>query len=329
MAGRNIVGCNINCLQPGISPCVVDCDITDCNGHGTHIGGCAAASGGISGIAPGASLVALKVFEECSSGGVTPVDIRRAINWAVDNSEQYNISVISISIGYFIIYTDGHCDGRNAFITIFNGINLALEVGIGTVIAAGNGGSSEGIDAPACLSNAIPVAATKKDDTVANYSNYNELVKLFATGGDVDGGGWINTTEMGGGYGTTGGTSASTPMVAASIAILRQFLDAIGEIDTLDPFELEEILFQTGDPIIGLPPESWTRINVQAAVQRLIDDLVTPGDLNLDGVISTNDLLLLFANWGTCPDCNDCPADLDGDCNVSTSDLLILFANWG
>ena len=54
-----------------------------------------------------------------------------------------------------------------------------------------------------------------------------------------------------------------------------------------------------------------------------------PSDLNGDGVVNTIDLLLLFANWGSCADCGDCPADLDNDCSVSTSDLLVLFSNWG
>ena len=57
-----------------------------------------------------------------------------------------------------------------------------------------------------------------------------------------------------------------------------------------------------------------------------------PADLDADGVIGMNDLLLLLASWGPCPDCDTpatCPADLDGDCVVGISDLLIVLANWG
>lgn len=53
------------------------------------------------------------------------------------------------------------------------------------------------------------------------------------------------------------------------------------------------------------------------------------GDLNGDGVVNTKDLLILFANWGVCGDCNACPADLDGDCQVEINDLSILLDNWG
>ncbi|MCH8825192.1 MAG: hypothetical protein IH984_16985 [Planctomycetes bacterium] len=49
-----------------------------------------------------------------------------------------------------------------------------------------------------------------------------------------------------------------------------------------------------------------------------------PWDLDGSGAVGTNDLLLLFAQWGQV----GTPADFDGG-GVSTSDLLILFANWG
>ena len=54
------------------------------------------------------------------------------------------------------------------------------------------------------------------------------------------------------------------------------------------------------------------------------------GDLNGDGIVGTGDMLIMFANWGPCPDPpDDCPADLNGDGTVGIADLLILFANWG
>ena len=61
--------------------------------------------------------------------------------------------------------------------------------------------------------------------------------------------------------------------------------------------------------------------------------LLTPiqaplGDLNGDGIVGIADMLIMFANWGPCSDCNNCPADLNGDCTVGVADLLILFANW-
>ena len=49
-----------------------------------------------------------------------------------------------------------------------------------------------------------------------------------------------------------------------------------------------------------------------------------PWDLHNSGSVDTNDLLSLFAQWGTAG-----PGDFDGNGIVNTNDLLILFANWG
>ncbi len=52
-------------------------------------------------------------------------------------------------------------------------------------------------------------------------------------------------------------------------------------------------------------------------------------DLDGNGIVSTSDLLILFTNWGICPDDAYCDADFDYSGVVSTADLLNLFVNWG
>lgn len=57
---------------------------------------------------------------------------------------------------------------------------------------------------------------------------------------------------------------------------------------------------------------------------------LSDGDINVDGVIDTADLLLLLGAWGDCPPPpDDCSADLNGDHRVDVLDLLILLGNWG
>ncbi|HRP62888.1 MAG TPA: SGNH/GDSL hydrolase family protein [Phycisphaerales bacterium] len=55
----------------------------------------------------------------------------------------------------------------------------------------------------------------------------------------------------------------------------------------------------------------------------------TPGDLNQDGAIDVQDLLILLGAWGPCTDVNNCPADINLDGNVDVQDLLVLLGNWG
>jgi hypothetical protein len=69
-------------------------------------------------------------------------------------------------------------------------------------------------------------------------------------------------------------------------------------------------------------------------VEALIDDFAVsvleceesecPEDINGDGVVDTEDLLILLGNWGNAGD-----GDVDGDGVVGTADLLMLLAAWG
>ena len=51
-----------------------------------------------------------------------------------------------------------------------------------------------------------------------------------------------------------------------------------------------------------------------------------PADVNGDGVVGTDDLLLIIRLWGPCVECE---SDLNGDGMVGTDDLLALLASWG
>lgn len=50
------------------------------------------------------------------------------------------------------------------------------------------------------------------------------------------------------------------------------------------------------------------------------------GDIDGDGVINVNDLLMLIGAWGTC---DGCPEDIDENGVVNVNDLLIAIAAWG
>ena len=63
------------------------------------------------------------------------------------------------------------------------------------------------------------------------------------------------------------------------------------------------------------------------SVGRLFPELVeVPGDIDGDGIVGVNDLLMMIAAWGTCP--TDCPEDLNGDGIVDVLDILELLSFW-
>ena len=50
------------------------------------------------------------------------------------------------------------------------------------------------------------------------------------------------------------------------------------------------------------------------------------GDLDGDGIVGVEDLLIVISEWGPC---SGCVADIDGNGVVDVEDLLIVIANWG
>ena len=71
------------------------------------------------------------------------------------------------------------------------------------------------------------------------------------------------------------------------------------------------------------PP--WTG-TANFCIKGLTDaDASIPGDVNGDGVVNVEDLLLLLAAWGPC---EGCPEDINGDGVVNVEDLLTLLGNW-
>lgn len=263
---KNILGCNLDCTDG--STCPLDCSATDTVGHGTHVAGIVAASGGIFGIGKGANLISTKVFLDGNPNTDTFL-LMRAVNWCKNNAATYNISVISMSVASDALYSD-YCDSESS--QLAQAINSAVANNIAVVVSSGNDGSTTGITLPACMSNAIPVAATDKSDNVASFSNYNWMVKLFAPGVNITS---TRIMDRGGGYGQSSGTSMSAPMVSGAIAILNQEFAAAGKAKSQHPkTDIEQALFDSGEDINGLSRNSWTRIHVLNALYEL--DIVNP-----------------------------------------------------
>ncbi|MFH1127217.1 MAG: S8 family serine peptidase, partial [archaeon] len=195
-----------------------DSDAADDNGHGTHVAGIVAASGGIDGVAKGANIIAIKVAN--ITGWADDSDIIWAIDWCIDNSSKYNISVISLSMGGGSY--DDYCDSDSGLTGLKRAIDKAVANNICFVAATGNAGSTTGVAAPACLFNATRVGATTNadviwDDVLSGTNrgvNFSDI--LLAPGVS------ITSTLNGGGYGAMTGTSMATPHVSGAIALLSQ-----------------------------------------------------------------------------------------------------------
>ncbi len=211
LLGKNALGgtANIDCINEN---CVANTSVSDDHGHGTFVSGIAVANGNIKGISPGAKIIGIKVLN--AQGGGYEDDLKLGMEWCINNSQTYNISVISMSLGTTTLYTTA-CDNVDDALNLTGTINDAYAKNITLAAATGNTGSSTGIASPACITKATSVGATDKNDAI--IFNRNIMTDLLAPGSS------INSTTLGGSYSSASGTSMSTPHVSGAFALLQQF----------------------------------------------------------------------------------------------------------
>ena len=112
-------------------------------------------------------------------------------------------SVMSISLGG---PSEGFYAGERAFLK-------ALQVGIITVVAAGNSAWSACDFWPAQSQWVITVGSTDAEDYRSSFSNYGPCVTLYAPGTAID------STVPGAGAGRMSGTSMACPVVSGAVAL--------------------------------------------------------------------------------------------------------------
>ncbi len=205
----------------GTKSFVPDEDISDVDGHGTHVAstilGTGAAQGGFyKGVAPGAKLEVGKVLDNTGTGQDSWV--LAGMEWAA----QSGAKVVNMSLGD----TDPS-DGSDPLSQAVD--TLSAQYGTLFVIAAGNAGP-ESISTPGAAAAALTVGAVDKNDNFASFSSSGPLTgtgamkpDLVAPGVDITAARSQEMTDGGTGlYRTLTGTSMATPHVAGSAAIVAQ-----------------------------------------------------------------------------------------------------------
>ena len=142
-----------------------DNDPMDEHLHGTHVASIAAGNGIVKGVAPDATIFALRVLG--ASGGGSSSDVIQAIEWSTDPNGDTDLSdhldVINLSLGS----EGGDPDSPDS-----RAADSASNAGVVVVIAAGNSGpNAESIGSPGASRKAITVGAVGREDTVADFSS--------------------------------------------------------------------------------------------------------------------------------------------------------------
>ena len=290
-------GTGVNCAIGGPS---------DICWHGTHVAGIAAGNGAggqvasFSGVAKGAQIMAVQVFSRGASpqacGGQLPPcltvfqsDIMKGLERVYAVRDQHVFGAVNLSVGGGL--HTSNCDDDPTKPAIDN----LRSVGIPTVVASGNNGRVSWTLAPACVSTAVSVGSTTKDDVVSDFSNVAPFLSLFAPGEN------ILSSVPGGQWKVTSGTSMAAPHVSGAFAILKQAAPGASVTDLLTALQ------QTGVPITDTRPAGFVtkpRIRIAHALSALqpSGQCSAPGQpvLNVPGAFSTIQAAINAASQGSC-----------------------------
>jgi minor extracellular protease Epr len=185
---------------------------------------------GLKGVAPQASLVAVKVLDAHGRGSLST--LINGLQWVYNHQLQEQIWLVNMSLGFV-------ADS----VPLQRAIQLLYERGTLMVAAAGNhcsdapgqdeGGGDEGEGAAACDVSqtavkyparypwVLAVTATDYDNQITDYSLTGSEVDVTAPGG-VQEGARILSTALYGGYGYGSGTSQAAAHVTGALALMRQ-----------------------------------------------------------------------------------------------------------
>jgi thermitase len=183
-----------------------DNDPQDDYGHGSHVGGIAAAATdngvGIAGVAFNSRIMAVKVgYVDPNYGALARYsDIAKGIIYAADNGAK----VINLSLGGYAFSS-----------YLESAVNHAWNAGCVLLGAAGNNNLSDPFY-PAAYDNVIGVSATDQSDARASWSNYGSYISVAAPGVSIYSTYWNDGST----YAYMSGTSMAAPHVAGLAALL-------------------------------------------------------------------------------------------------------------
>ncbi|MGV3719751.1 MAG: carboxypeptidase regulatory-like domain-containing protein [Actinomycetota bacterium] len=249
-AGRLVAQVNYTAENGGSAGNAADGD-----GHGTHVSGIIASNGTHVGMAPGASIAAVKVLDNDGSGAFS--DIQDGLDWVIANRVAHNITVVNMSLGDGRNYTNYATDGVLTRIATLRAARVAVCAAAGNEFYGWN--SAQGMGYPAIFASTISVGAVYDADiggvgygggAVANTTAADRIcpfsqrlhpnvsatarTDIFAPGAAITSAGITSDNSSA----TSHGTSQAAPVVAGVVLLLQDYYQrTTGSLPSVDQLE--------------------------------------------------------------------------------------------
>lgn len=223
-------------------------------GHGSHVAGLMMARKGndIRNPAPNLSLMVVRALDK--SGKSNSIDLARALLYAADNGAE----LVNCSWG-------GGPDTQ----ALRDSFAMLRERGVLVFSSAGNDrlDTDKSPDVPKKYAGVVSVAASGRNNRLADFSSYGSNSVRFVTPGDA-----IVSTVPGGGFGEKSGTSMASPLAVAGFALLWGAVRSMEpELDKARQMEkVDRLLCESADAV-GLEKRSQCgRIRLDVSVEKLL-----------------------------------------------------------
>src|SRR5512136_2669016 len=214
----------------------------DDNGHGTHCASLIAGDGDMTGVAPYAKLVVVKVMDK--DGACYLSDAIKALDWCLQNKDKYKIKAISFSVG-----GEGPSDG-NSLLDL--ACNKMVDNGFVMCVAAGNSGPAEkSIVIPGDAEKVITVGAIDDRGAIFERSSRGPAPSgeikpdIVTLGVDVISA-LSGTKDQ---YSSMSGTSMAVPQVTGAAALLLE------DGPKMTPADVKRILLKTANDLGEAGPD--------------------------------------------------------------------------
>lgn len=206
--------------------------------HGTHVTGLLAGStDGFSGIAPGADIVALRVFDDQGAGQLDWIE--SSLQWVIENQNTFDSPITTVNLSVGAALSDA--DRDDAMSMLEDELSLLRDHDILVFAATGNfydvdSEQNDSILYPASSPSVVPVASLGSSGQLSEFAQRESGV--LATHGEVIVSavpdhvfGWDGNVDD---FAQLSGTSMATPQVAAASMLIRQSMVEQGVEPTAD-----------------------------------------------------------------------------------------------